>query len=85
MSTERDSMRCPVCGDGVLADISYDHPDRAAEPSRNDGDSYEVFAFTCGHETRGGALATSGHDVIDVERRNVERMVIPPEGGEGGE
>lgn len=85
MATPRESMRCPICGEGVLADIAYDHPDPDAPPQKNDGDSFEVFAFTCGHETRGGALGTSDYDEIDVEHRNVERIVEPPTGGQGGE
>jgi hypothetical protein len=84
-STPRESMRCPICGQGVLADVAYDHPDPSAPPKKNDGDSFEVFAFTCGHETRGGTLGTSDYQEIDVEHRNVERIVEPPEGGEGGE
>jgi hypothetical protein len=88
MTTQREDMRCPVCGEGVLADVAYDHPERVegeAPPKKNDGDSFEVFAFTCGHETRGGTLGTSDYDQIDVEHRNVERIVEPPTGGQGGE
>jgi hypothetical protein len=84
MTTQRENMRCPICGEGVLADVAYDHPDPDAPP-KNDGDSFEIFAFTCGHETRGGTLGTSDYDVIDVEHRNVERIVEPPTGGQGGE
>ena len=76
----RESMRCPICGEGVLADIAYAHPDTDS-PEKNDGDSFEVFAFSCGHETRGGTLGTSDYDQIDVEHRNVERIVEPPTGG----
>ena len=84
MATERDSMRCPICGVGVLADIAYDHPDPDAPPKMHNGDSVEIFTFTCGHETRGGKLGTSDYDTIDVEHRNVDRMVPPPD-AEGGE
>ena len=68
----------------MLADIAYDDPDPEAEPQTHNGDSVEIFTFTCGHETRGGRLATSDYDAIDVEHRNVERMVPPPD-AEGGE
>jgi hypothetical protein len=84
MSTERDTMRCPICGVGVLADIAYENPDPDAPPDKNDGDSVEIFTFTCGHETRGGKLGTSNYDAIDVEHRRVDDMVVPPD-GEGGE
>lgn len=87
MTTQREDMRCPICGEGVLADVAYDHPERVEGEAaqKNDGDSFEVFAFTCGHETRGGTLGTSDYDQIDVEHRNVERIVEPPTGGQGGE
>ena len=77
-------MRCPVCGEGVLADLAYSHPDPDAPPRENNSDSFEVFAFTCGHETRGGTLGTSNYDVIDVEHRRTEETVVPPD-GEGGQ
>lgn len=83
MSTQRE-MRCPICGEGVLADIAYGHTEDGAPPEQHDSDSVEIFAFTCGHETRGGKLASSDYDVIDVEHRQVDRIVVPPE-GEGGE
>ena len=85
MATPRESMRCPICGEGVLANVAYGHPDTDAPPEKNDGDSFEVFSFTCGHETRGGTLDTSDYEELDVEHRNVERIVEPPTGGEGGE
>jgi hypothetical protein len=84
MATERDDLRCPICGRGVLKDISYARPDRETSEAILDPDSVEVFSFSCGHETRGGKLATSDYDVIDVEHRNVDRIVAPPD-EEGGE
>jgi hypothetical protein len=61
-------VRCPVCGRGVLVDVSYVTGD---EP-RIEAESVEVLAFSCGHETRGPRLATSDQERLSVERRTSE-------------
>jgi hypothetical protein len=73
MSTERDEMRCPICGEGVLADVAW-QPPAAENPEEHNSESVEIYTFTCGHETRGGKLATSDYEVIDVEHRRSEEI-----------
>jgi formylmethanofuran dehydrogenase subunit E len=61
-------VRCPICGEGVLVDVSYE---AGGEP-RIEAESVEVLAFSCGHETRGPRLATSDQERLSVERRTSE-------------
>jgi hypothetical protein len=70
-------LRCPICGGGVLRDISYDERVGIAQQS---ADSDEVIAFTCGHEVRGRGLDDAARDDPNVERRSSEETVEPIEG-----
>lgn len=80
---ERDRMRCPICGKGVLTDMAYEDPAPGEPRDKQDTDSVEIFTFSCGHETRGGKLATADHEMIDIERRRTDETVVPPD-DEGG-
>lgn len=76
-------MRCPICGEGVLADLAYEDVAPGEPSDKQDGGSVEIFAFTCGHESQGGKLATADRHVIDIERRSDDDLVVPPD-DEGG-
>jgi hypothetical protein len=80
VSTDRtESLRCPVCGEGVLRDIAYDehHPD--LEKPKQAPESQEVVSFTCGHEVEGRFLAEAARNDSNVERREAEDTVTPPD------
>jgi hypothetical protein len=70
-------LRCPICGEGVLRDVSYDE---RAGPARQAADSDEVVTFTCGHEIRGRGLDEAARDDTNVERRTSEETVEPVDG-----
>jgi hypothetical protein len=70
--------RCPVCGQGTVADIAYDADPPRREPTQRP-DSRELFTYSCGHEVVGNSpLSTADEDRLEVERRNSEETVDPP-------
>jgi hypothetical protein len=78
-----EEVRCPVCGKGVLADITYDDaPDRST-PSEQQPESRQLDHYTCGHEVRGAELA-SADDALDIEQRNSEETAAPLPGEDVG-
>jgi hypothetical protein len=80
MATDRaNTLRCPVCGEGVLADIAYDEHLPARSMPKQAPESREVVSFTCGHEVEGRFLAEAARDDPNVERREAEDTVTPPE------
>lgn len=71
---------CPVCGEGVLADIAFDERPGGRMPPRQDPDSREVISYSCGHEVLRGRLASADREQLDIETR-VSEETIEPQGG----
>ena len=71
--------RCPICGRGRLLDVGFDGGTRDPihRPAQR-ADSRQVDTYSCGHEVAGERLA-SADDRLDVERRQSDETVIPPE------
>jgi hypothetical protein len=68
--------RCPVCGQGTLADIAFDaQPASDGEPEQQP-ESRQVDAYTCGHKVLGAPLAAAD-DRLDVERRGSDETAEP--------
>jgi hypothetical protein len=80
--TAREATRCPVCGIGTLADISYDAGERAGPDPEQQPESHQLDTYTCGHRVRGAPLEVAD-DRLDVERRTSEEAAAapPPEPG----
>ena len=74
-------LRCPICGNGVLADIAYDEHHPPVDPPKQAPESGEVVTFTCGHEVEVGRLADAARDDLNVERRTSDDVVDPGPAG----
>lgn len=77
-------LRCPICGQGELVDISYNEPSDVGVPSEEpmqEADSRQVVTYSCGHEVTGPRIdrAEQARSDIDIERRTSEETVPPPE------
>ncbi len=80
MSERTEELRCPICGIGVVADIAFDRdPMHAQSEPRQSAETIEVTTYTCGHQVPGRSLAGADAEVLDVERRQSEDTVTPPE------
>jgi hypothetical protein len=75
--TARDATRCPICGMGTLADISYDAGEQAGEELEQQPESRQLDVYTCGHRVPGAPLEAAD-DRLDVERRSSEETATPP-------
>jgi hypothetical protein len=64
--------RCPVCGEGTLADIDFGGKDLFQDP-----ESRQVDVYTCGHEVARAPLEVADGDRLDVERRTSEETAAP--------
>jgi hypothetical protein len=66
-----DEARCPVCGRGVIADISFDQgtSDEHGAPMQQP-ESRQLTSYSCGHSATGPRLETADADALDVERRS---------------
>jgi hypothetical protein len=64
--------RCPVCGEGVLADIDFGGDELFQDP-----ESRQVDVYTCGHEVERARLESADADRLDVERRRSEETAAP--------
>jgi hypothetical protein len=64
--------RCPVCGEGTLADIDFDGDDQFQDP-----ESRQVDTYTCGHEVPRAPLEVADTDRLDVEQRTSEEAAAP--------
>ena len=64
--------RCPVCGEGTLADIDFGGKDLFQDP-----ESRQVDVYTCGHEVPRAALEVADTDRLDVEQRTSEEVASP--------
>ena len=67
--TER---RCPVCGEGLLADIDFGGNDLFQDPK-----SRQVDVYSCGHEVDRAPLESADADRLDVERRSSKETATP--------
>jgi hypothetical protein len=83
MGDDAGTRKCPVCGRGDLVDITYREgsPDEVGEEIQT-SDTRQVEAYSCGHERKGPRLdrSASGSEALEVERRETEETVQPPEG-----
>lgn len=66
--------RCPVCGEGTLADIEYDKG--ADEDLQQQPASRQLDAYSCGHQVAGAPLEVAD-DRLDVERRTSDETAEP--------
>jgi hypothetical protein len=66
------SGRCPVCGEGTLADIDFGGRDLFQDP-----ESRQVDVYTCGHEVPRAALEVADTERLDVEQRTSEEVSSP--------
>lgn len=73
-----DDLRCPVCGEGVVADITFDERPGSDLP-RQDPSSREGVSYSCGHRALGATLAGADQERLNVERRHSQDTVSPPE------
>jgi hypothetical protein len=71
---ESEDLRCPICGVGRLRDLTYDEG-----APRQEADSRELQQFTCGHEVIGAALSTADTTKLEVEQRQSDETVDPPQ------
>jgi hypothetical protein len=71
-----EDRRCPVCGEGLLRDISYD---AASEEGQQQPDSRQLETYTCGHEVLGDRLDHADTETLDVEQRVSEETTPTPE------
>ena len=72
--------RCPVCGEGTLADIDYDDSPLGAAQQQQP-ESRQVDIYSCGHEVPRARLM-SADDRLDVERRTSDETAEPLPGNE---
>jgi hypothetical protein len=73
-------QRCPICGQGVLVDVSY-REGQADEAGREiqEPESRQVETYSCGHEVVGPRLdATADDPALDVEHRTSEEAAEEP-------
>ena len=81
MAKDAESKRCPVCGQGILVDITYragPNPD-GVEESLQVADSRQVETFSCGHEAIGPPLdrTAADSDDFEAERRRSQETIDP--------
>jgi hypothetical protein len=76
--SDKQDLRCPVCGDGVVADIAFDRdPSASGDLPSQSADSTELTTYSCGHQVPGRSLASADAEVLDVERRDSAETVTP--------
>jgi hypothetical protein len=51
-----EERRCPVCGNGVLRDLSYDAASQGAQQPQQQPESRQLETYTCGHQVMGDRL-----------------------------
>jgi hypothetical protein len=75
---ESADRTCPVCGRGVLKDLSFDEP--SGEPAAGQQPtSRQIVTYSCGHERVGPRLeeSASGDSDLDVERGRQPTVPTP--------
>jgi hypothetical protein len=70
----QESKRCPMCGRGVLVDITF-REQKAVTPGQDEmqtPESHQVETYSCGHEVVGPRLdvTANGDNELDAERRS---------------
>lgn len=70
--TAGSDARCPICGEGTLADIDFDGNEQFQDP-----ESRQVDTYTCGHEVPRAPLEVADTDRLDVEQRTSEEVASP--------
>jgi hypothetical protein len=75
----QQERRCPVCGNGVLADIDFGGNDLF-----QDAQSSQVDVYTCGHEVDRARLDSADADRLDVEQRTSGETAAPTPTDEQG-
>ena len=68
--------RCPICGEGELADIEYDAGPTEDEDLQQQPASRQLDHYTCGHEVPGAPLEAAD-ERLDVERRSSAETAEP--------
>jgi hypothetical protein len=81
---KKSDLRCPICGEGVLGDISYSENRSDPDPQKQAPESHETLSFSCGHEVEAGQLGEAARNDQDVERRQSDESVPEPIEMEGG-
>jgi hypothetical protein len=71
------ATRCPVCGEGTLADIGYDAVPPTDREAEQQPESRQIDSYTCGHQVIGGQLASADGSALDVERRTSDEPAEP--------
>lgn len=80
VTTEKSDKRCPTCGEGTLADVSFDLDANAEADGSQDADSRQIETYSCGHTIVGPRLSTADQDALTVERRTSDETIVPIEG-----
>jgi len=73
----RSDARCPICGIGLLVDITYDAGGTGVVDPKQTADSAQLTRYGCGHVVEGASLASADADRLDVEQRSSEETVAP--------
>lgn len=72
--------RCPICGRGDLADVSFDvDTNDASADGSQDAESRQLETYSCGHEVIGPRLSSADQEAMTVERRTSEDSTRPVE------
>jgi hypothetical protein len=72
-------IRCPICGEGELADIGYDAGLTQDDELQQQPSSRQLDVYTCGHEVPGAPLEAAD-ERLDVERRTSDEAAQPVPG-----
>jgi hypothetical protein len=70
-----EPTRCPVCGEGVLAEVSFDVAPEGEISQRPE--SHQLTTYSCGHRVVGSELSSADPEQLDVERRSSEETTDP--------
>ena len=80
MGRDRDTKRCPQCGQGVLVDVAHDEsPGAASGDQAQVPEARQVETYSCGHEVPGPRLdvTAAGTSELVAERRESEETTEP--------
>lgn len=72
-----ETLRCPVCGVGVVVDLAFDERTDGRRVPKQDPGAREIVTYSCGHDAVGPDLATADPERMEVERRTSEDTVDP--------
>ena len=80
MTEATGPKKCPVCGKGVLVEVTFREGATGAEDEPiQTADTRQVETYSCGHEVLGPPLdrTAAGTDELDAERRTSEETTEP--------